>query len=300
VQRPTLPVPDATGVYTFPDDLVHAHHAHQHELARRLDAGDSAILHVTAPYGGRRYLIEERRPSGRPVIAIEPHHDDLALSASGMLLSRPRPLTVITVFTRTVSTHSSVLARHSGEATISALRARESRQALRPLRAQQRLLGYADARPPYRSYDMDVLERVTADLEHVIGEFHARPESRDAELLAPAAVTRHPDHLLIHEAARRVGCRWFWDDLAFWQTYALSADDRHLFDIRVGDELTPELTDITGALLDKLTLLYLHGSQLQPTHAMYRPLRYAWTTAAELRPVAGPGRFAERSYRRNP
>lgn len=300
MQRPTLPVPDATGVYTFPDDLVRAHRLYQHELARRRDAGDPAVLQVTAPYDGRRYLIEERWPAGQPVIAIEPHHDDLALSASGLLLSRPRPLTVITVFTRTASAHLSVLAQHSGEAAISALRANESRQALRPLHARHQLLGYADARPPYRPYDPDVLDRVAADLEHIIGELRAHPDWRDLELLAPAAVTRHPDHLLVHEAARRAGCRWFWDDLAFWQTYALSADDRQLFDTRVGDELTPELTDITGVLLDKLTLLYLHSSQLQPTHAMYRPLRYAWTTAAELRNAAGPFCFAERFYRRNP
>ncbi|MFI6457472.1 hypothetical protein ACIBF6_38690 [Streptosporangium amethystogenes] len=64
-----------------------------------------------------------------------------------------------------------------------------------------------------------------------------------------------------------------------------------------GDTLAPELVDITGVLLDKLTLLYLHASQLQPVEAMYRPLRHAWTIAASLRTAAGTACFAERFYR---
>ncbi|MET8050425.1 PIG-L family deacetylase [Streptosporangium sp. NPDC005286] len=289
-QRP-LPTPDAIGVYTFPDDLANAHRAHQDRLTARRRAGDATVMEVTAPYGGHPYLIEQRHPVGQPVVVIEPHHDDLVLSASGLFLTRPRPLTVVTVFTRSTSAHRSALAEHPGEEAVSTLRAGESRQALLPVGADQRLLGYRDATPPYRPYDPAVLKLVTADLERVLAEVGA------AELLAPVGVTRHPDHLLVHEAARRVGCRWFWEDVAFWQTYGLSTDDRQLFQERVGDSLVPELVDITSVLLDKLTLLYLHASQLQPLHAMYRPLRHAWTTAAALRP-ADPVCFAERFYRR--
>lgn len=286
-----LPVPDATGVYTFPNDLISAHRDHQSRLAARRRAGDTLVIELTAPYGRNKYLIEERRPAGQPVVLIEPHHDDLGLSASGLFLAQPRPLTVITVFSRSTSVHPSVRAQYPDEDTISALRADESRELLRPWHGAQRLLGYADAVPPYHPYDPVVLDRVTADLEHVLAELPG------TKLLAPAAVTRHPDHLLVHEAARRVGCRWFWDDVAFWQTYGLSADDRNLFHDRVGNDLTPELADITGVLLDKLTVLYLHASQLQPLAAMYRPLRYAWTTASNLRTAVGPIRFAERFYR---
>ncbi|WP_328913173.1 MULTISPECIES: PIG-L deacetylase family protein [unclassified Streptomyces] len=289
--RPVLPVPDAAGVYTFPDDLARAHQHHQDQLALRRSTGDRAVVQVTAPYGRGRYLIEQRRPSGRPLVVLEPHHDDMALSAGGLLLSRPRPLTVITVFTRSTSADRSVQQAHPGEDAISRLRAEESHQTLKALGAARTLLGHRDARPPYRPYDPAVLDQVTEDLEHALAGMG------EAELLAPAAVTRHPDHLLVHEAARRLGCRWFWDDVAFWQTYGLSADDRHLFHARVGDSLAAELADITTVLLDKLTLLYLHASQLQPLRAMYRPLRYAWTTAAELRGDGDPVRFAERFYR---
>jgi LmbE family N-acetylglucosaminyl deacetylase len=286
------PFPDATGVYTFPDDLAAAHRAHQRHLTDRRHAGDPSIIEVTAPYGGHSYLIEKRSPSRRPVVVIEPHHDDWALSASGLFLARPRPLTVITVFTRSVTAHSSVLATHPGEDAISGLRARESAQALQPLGGSQLLLGHRDAAPPYRPYDPAALDRITADLEQALTGMG------DVDLLAPAGVTRHPDHLLVHEAARRVGCRWFWEDVAFWATYGLSVDDRHLFDERTrGGGLTAELVDITGVVLDKLTLLYLHASQLQPLRAMYRPVRYAWTAAAGLRPAAGRACFAERLYR---
>ncbi|MFI6496648.1 PIG-L deacetylase family protein [Nonomuraea typhae] len=283
--HPPLPIPDASGVYTFPDDLAAAHRAHQQRLSELRRTGDADLIEVIAPFDRRSYLIERRAPTGRPMVVLEPHHDDFALSASGLLLSRPRPITVVTVFSRSASAHATVLAQHSGVEGVSILREREAAQALLPLRAGQKLLGYRDATPPYQPYDPAALNLVTERLEHVLSELG------DAELLAPAAVTRHPDHLLVHEAARRLGCRWFWEDLAFWQTYALSPDDRHLFNQRAGNALTPELIDITPVLLDKLTLLYLHASQLQPLQAMYRPLRHAWTTAATN---AG---FAECFYR---
>lgn len=143
----TLPVPDADGVYTFPGDLAAAHDQHQQQLAARRAAGDPDVMRLLAPYGSRPYLVERRRPAGRPVVAIEPHHDDLALSAAGTLLTCPRPLTVVTVFTRSVTAHSDAQASRPGEPGVTALRAEEGRQALRPLQAGRLLLGYRDARP---------------------------------------------------------------------------------------------------------------------------------------------------------
>ncbi|WP_219509716.1 hypothetical protein [Nonomuraea ceibae] len=115
---------------------------------------------MIAPYGDHPYLIEERTPSGRPVAVIEPHHDDLALSASGLFLTEPRPLTVITVFTRSRSAHRSVRAVHHGQAAISALRAEESRQALLPLHAGRQMLGHHDATAPYGPYNPAQLSAV--------------------------------------------------------------------------------------------------------------------------------------------
>ncbi|GAA0974628.1 hypothetical protein GCM10009555_031160 [Acrocarpospora macrocephala] len=291
-----LPTPDAIGVYTFPDDLATAHRTHQEQLARRRNHGDKTIIEITAPYDGQPYLIEQRHPAGHPVVVIEPHHDDLALSASGLFLTQTRPLTVVTVFSRSATAHASVRAQHPGEESISRLRAAESTQALRPLHGNQRWLGYHDAEAPYQPYEADLLDQVVADLEPALAELG---DWREAELLAPAAVTRHPDHLLVHDAARRLGCRWFWEDSAFWQTYSLSSDDQHLFAARVGDTLVAEVVDITDVLLDKLTLLHLYASQLQPLSAMYRPIRHAWTVAQS---VHGTSRdlFAERFYRMAP
>jgi LmbE family N-acetylglucosaminyl deacetylase len=285
----TPPVPDAEGIYTFPDDLMHAHQRWTEHLSERHRAHDHRIIELKAPHSGHCYLIEMRRPAGRPVLVIEPHHDDFALSASGTFLAHPRPLTVTTVFTRSTSVHPTLEGAYGTESAVSDLRNREGAAALAPLAADRILLGHRDAEPPYRPFDQDRLDRITDELRE-IAEAHP-----DAELLAPAAVTRHPDHLLVHAAAVRLGCRWFWEDLAFWPTYALAGCDQHLFRSGTGHDLVPELVDITDVVLDKVTVLHMHGSQMHPARKMYRPIRHAWTTAADL--LSGTGAFAERFYR---
>jgi LmbE family N-acetylglucosaminyl deacetylase len=286
----TLPVPDAVGIYGFPDALLDVHNAWQEYLAELRGQGADDIVELAAPHGGARYLIARRRPRGRPVLAIEPHHDDLVLSASGLLLARPAPLTVVTVFTRSASVHPDLSARYPGMKQVTALRAAEAQASLLPLGADRYLLGHKDADPPYRPFDPAVLEMVVEQLRPIVA---AHP---DAQLLAPAAVTRHPDHLLVHEAARRLGCTCFWEDVAFWPTYALSADDRQLFRARTAGTVSVDAVDVTGAILDKLTLLHLHASQMQPLSAMYRPVRYAFTAARALPPGTG-ALYAERFYR---
>ncbi|MFF3273131.1 hypothetical protein ACFYWU_19720 [Streptomyces chrestomyceticus] len=285
----TLPVPDAEGIYAFPDDLMRAHQQWNDQLAERHHSHDHRVIELEAPHSKQRYFIEMRRPAGRPVLALEPHHDDFALSASGAFLARPRPLTVATVFVRSSSVHPALEHTYVTEAAVSALRDREGAAALAPFAATRVLLSHKDAESPYRAYERDCLERITEELREVVA---AHP---DAELLAPAAVTRHPDHLLVHAAAVRLGCRWFWEDLAFWSTYALVGCDRHLFRTRTGPALAPSLVDITHVVLDKVTVLRMHGSQMHPPRKMYRPIRHGWTTAADLLP--GTGTYAERFYR---
>ncbi|WP_199811476.1 PIG-L deacetylase family protein [Streptomyces sp. NRRL S-340] len=285
----TLPVPDAEGIYTFPNDLMHAHQRWTEHLAERHRAHDHRVIALRSPHSGDRYFIEKRRPTGRPVLAIEPHHDDFVLSASGTFLAHPRPLTVATVFTRSTSVHPALEDTYVTEAAVSDLRSREGAAALAPFAAHRIALGHQDAAPPYRPFDPQRLDRITDELRE-INEAHP-----DAELLAPAAVTRHPDHLLVHTAAVRLGCRWFWEDLAFWPTYALANCDQHLFQARIGHALVAEATDITDVVLDKVTVLHMHGSQMHPVRKMYRPIRHAWTTAASL--LSRTGAFAERFYR---
>lgn len=286
----TLPLPDADGIYGYPEALQTAHQAWQEHLSELRARGSGDIVELTAPHGAARYLIARRRPHGRPVLAIEPHHDDLVLSASGLLLAQPPPLTVVTVFTRSTSVHPDLTTLYPGVKQVTELRAAEAQASLLPLGAARYLLGHKDADPPYRRFDPSVLEMVVEQLRPIVAAHLG------AELLAPAAVTRHPDHLLVHEAARRLGCTWFWEDLAFWPTYALSADDRHLFRARVGDSMMVEAVDVTSVILDKLTLLHLHASQMQPLSAMYRPVRYAFTAARSLPPEAD-ALYAERFYR---
>ncbi len=287
--RPPLPVPDGHGIYTFPDDLHRAHQEHTRRLADRHHAHDHHVLEVTAPHTRVPYYIEARTPAGRPVLVVEPHHDDFALSASGTFLAHPRPLTVVTVFTRSRSVHPALETTYTDIEAVSGLRDREGAAALAPFGARRHLLGHKDADPPYRPYAPERLDRITEELRRIAA---AHP---GAELLAPAAVTRHPDHLLVHEAAVRLGCRWFWEDLAFWSTYALAGCDRHLFRTYTGTTMRSEPVDITDVVLDKVTVLRMHGSQMHPARKMYRPIRHAFTTAADL-----PGLYAERFYRTEP
>ncbi|MFD6970061.1 hypothetical protein [Streptomyces sp. NPDC059979] len=138
------------------------------------------------------------------------------------------------------------------------------------------------------------MDRITSELAEVLDGME------DAELLAPAAVTRHPDHLAVHEAARRLGCRWFWEDAAFWSTYGLSGCDQQLFEQRTGGVFEAVLEDITATVLDKVTLLHMHGSQMHPARKMYRPIRHAYSVAAHMAPDPANrprGQFAERFYR---
>jgi LmbE family N-acetylglucosaminyl deacetylase len=287
-----LPVPDADGVYTYPTTLLAAHHTRQEHLSALRERGAADVVELTAPLTGASYLIERRLPRGRPVLAIEPHHDDLILSASGMLLSHPAPLIVVTVFTRSATVDPSLAGAHLDVDQVSALRAAEAQVSLVPFDAVRHPLGHKDADRPYRPYDRDVLEAVVEQLRPIV------VKHRDALLLAPAAVTRHPDHLLVHEAARRLGCTWFWEDVAFWATYALGSDDQHLFRARTRGTLADETIDITNVILDKLTLLHLHASQIQPLSAMHRPVRYAWTAADPLRRDGESGAlYAENFYR---
>lgn len=293
--RRPLPLPDGIGIYGFPDDLVACLDEWQDQLAPRHASGESGILELVAPLTDTSYLIEERVPRGRPVLALEPHHDDLILSAGGRMLSVPRRLSVVTVFTQTNSVHPEVGAALTSIDEISALRAEESRQALRPLQVTgHHLLGLKDADAPYQANDSGSASMLADMLRPYVDEHP------DAELIAPAGVTRHPDHLRVHEAARLLGCRWFWDDTSFYPTYAANVDDRHLFDLRVGGTLTSEVHDITDVVLDKLVLLHMYQSQMQPLREMYRVLRYNWTVAAPLHSgddVGADAHFAERFFR---
>lgn len=290
--RLVVPVPDAVGIYSFPSDILTAHEQWQRELASSREGG---LIELIAPLSGKRYLVKARTPpSGKPIMALEPHHDDLILSAGGYLLTQRRPLTVVTVFTRSNSVHPDISTTYASVDEISRLRAEESRQAFRTLQATHHMLGMKDADPPYKAYDPRDVDQFCNAVESLVRE------NGDADLIAPAGVTRHPDHLLVHEAARRLGCRWFWDDTAFYPTYAANVNDQHLFELRTKSILEDFVEDITNVVLDKLTLLHMYQSQMQPVREMYRVLRYNWTVAAKmLAPAANAdlNRFAERFFK---
>jgi LmbE family N-acetylglucosaminyl deacetylase len=293
-----VPEPDGRGIYAFPTDLWRAH-AERQLLLRSLGGEGVRCESVTPPLGGRppfhsmqpvAQLVPKVGFSDQPIIALEPHHDDVVLSIGGMLLATHRPARVLTVFTNTESALPEVVdSANAGHYTISGLREEESAAALSVIAVERRTLRLTDARSPYQARTADFTDRLADKISAAI-------DGWPGELLAPAAVTRHPDHLAVHEAARMLGCRLFWDDTAFWPTYAANVDDRLLFAMRTGGALDIEYVDITAQVLDKLTLLLMYRSQVAPIE-MYRPLRYNWTVAREAAAADSTMRFAERLHR---
>lgn len=289
-----LPVPDAVGIYGFPDDLIRAHDQWQREL--RESESDNELIEIIAPETGYSLRIRRRAPQGnRVTVAIEPHNDDLVLSAGGALLRDPKPLIVITVFSQSDDVHPSSRFAGGSLERISNLRNRETDASLMPLNATHYPLDFKDSSKPYGRIESRKYNEIVTAIGEVLST--VAPAS-GYDLIAPAGVTRHPDHLAIYEAATQFGCRTFWDDTAFYPTYAASFDDRHLFELRVGNRFTPRYVDITESVLDKLTLLYMYESQMQPKSEMYRVIRYNWTVASAASTTGGTfrGVYAERFF----
>ncbi|MEV5989423.1 hypothetical protein AB0L85_31480 [Streptomyces sp. NPDC052051] len=276
-------MPDDTGIYT----LHRAHQTHTRQLATR--HRDHRVLEVTAPHTRDPYYLEARTPAGHPVLVIEPHHDDFALSASGTFLAHPRPLTVITVFTRSRSVHPALETTYADVDTVSELRNREGAAALAPFAARRHLLGHKDAEPPYRPYTPEALDRITANSAGSSPPTPAPNSSRPPPSPATPTTSSSTRRRSASAAAgsgktSRSGPR----------TRSPAATSTSFVRVREAT-MRPELVDITDVVLDKVTVLRMHGSQMYPARKMYRPIRHAFTTAADL--VDGSGLYAERFYR---
>lgn len=261
-----LPSPAGDGVYRFTEELWELHER------RGIVAGS------LKPKSG-----------ARPIVALEPHPDDLTLSLAGRLAAERRPLYVISVHSAAGTAHPASTVVGEDRERVAAVRRDENRTALAALGAEIVELGMADARKPYGPVEDSAVKGLATSLEVTLADLPG-----GAELIAPAAVTRHPDHVLVHRAARRIGCHWFWEDIAFFPTYARSVEDRRWFDEGHGAALEAETFDITGTVLAKVAMLAGYPSQAPSPNEICGVLRYAWTVAAE---DGLHDRFAERSYR---
>jgi hypothetical protein len=62
-----LPVPDSSGIYSFPDELLAALGEWQEHLKSLRDDTTQQVIELVAPLNGDRYVIAERVSHGRPV-----------------------------------------------------------------------------------------------------------------------------------------------------------------------------------------------------------------------------------------
>jgi LmbE family N-acetylglucosaminyl deacetylase len=203
-------------------------------------------------------------------VALQPHADDVALSLGGTLLQVSGAIDVIT-------THSASIENGGAERTA------EDRRFAQSISARLQTLGVAErtsADPHDRGLDPAICGAITG-------------HSPGTLLLAPAAVSRHPDHRAVMEASLALRCGILWEDVAFWGIYALSVDDRVLFSTRMAASLecyTLVAVDISCFVDQKDALLGLYRSQ---SLDRWRPLRFAWTAAREL---DAPFAFCERMF----
>lgn len=163
-------------------------------------------------------------PSARPIVVLEPHLDDAALSLGGWLFSkRKHPVRIVSVAGDYISTTLLEIGRHQelSVTEVSKLRSSESNIACKILGAKNRILGYPDA-PLRFSKRPDRLHRLNAGAfsnhyERSISQNLLRdrvPEAMELAkrlaktlgtkpmtLLAPMGIGSHPDHIWTRNSA---------------------------------------------------------------------------------------------------
>jgi LmbE family N-acetylglucosaminyl deacetylase len=201
--------------------------------------------------------------TGTPLVLLQPHPDDCALSIGGTLLKVGNPVSILTVFSV------------SATAALSAARQAEDRRFATVVGAEWRHLGGRERRSTSAEHTPAVAAQI-ADATRSLSV------TGGGVLLAPAAVARHVDHRTVHQAARSLDAVAFWEDVAFWSIYGASVEDRVQFALRSPEWLADQVlvaVDITDSVRAKAALLACYRSQSDET---WRPLRYAWAAAREL------------------
>ncbi|HWS71144.1 MAG TPA: PIG-L family deacetylase, partial [Thermoanaerobaculia bacterium] len=266
-------------------------------------------------------VIPPRAAAGRPLVAIEPHMDDVVLSAGGRLLLHrgKRPVVLLSV-TRdsNVSGYWSLEREFFDEAAVTALRIAESDRVVDLAGGgEHRSLGIPDAPLRFRpahEWTADSFHRLHDALAPYLGFPPLESEVRDiarrlaeevlpldpAELWIPLGLGGHIDHRTTRAAClRMIAEHWgrfaripilLYEDHPY-ATYFPSQLRRVVaaFEAR-GTKLVPEPIDITSVFEEKVRLVGVYASQFK-ARAMEPNLR---RRAAE---TGDDGRLVERAHR---
>ncbi len=224
-------------------------------------AGDEALIDLMAACNTASFKqpILLHPSTDRRITLLQPHADDAALSMAASLARMNASPTLITVFSESSTSET----RKAEDAAFS----RACGGTVVPLGFVEHVSG--------STISPSIVDRARTSVDA------ERPAQMET-VVAPAAVSHHPDHRIVHLLARDIGCRIFWEDVAFWGIYASSVDDRIMFTERGEIDLRRHYlvaVDISSLLPVKAAMLRLYRSQ---SDAVWRPLRYAWTAAREL------------------
>lgn len=299
--------PSGTSIYDFEDN------AHAYLSALMRDLRNSPELEVATFQPPWVRFHQDRSPceldaeqpvslplpkvSGRQVLLIEPHCDDVALSVVGTLLKWRRPLTVVTLFnfSRTVDNRLPI-SQQLTNSKISELRRAENECALGVgMGARCLFLDEWEEPWPWGQPDDSRVNGLAERVAEIV-------DLTDMEIVAPFAFSSHPDHYLARRVAEVLGCNLFWEDIGFYREYARSIEDREYGWARWRGNYDEVVNSIDGYALHKMAILTTYQSQLYPPVRMMSVLRYHWAVARQSERRCKEYRsstFAERLYSRS-
>lgn len=158
----------------------------------------------------------------RPVLLLEPHSDDVAISVGGSLFRSRRPVTILTIFSESWHVCPALHRHELTDEQISDLRAREGRlYAENFLNGEHLCLRLREASWPWSEPELSRAAGIAAMIR-------SRVDVGRYEIWGPAGLSLHPDHRIVAEVAYILGAAAYWQDYGANRDYSGSFDERVL------------------------------------------------------------------------
>jgi LmbE family N-acetylglucosaminyl deacetylase len=206
-----------------------------------------------------------RAASRSKILVLSPHPDDAAFSCGGLLRLWPHAdVTIVSCFTRSGYAPRDVA--HGDPNRVTTLRRREDEAYARRIGAGLVWLGFADTSCRHGlACDPCAYPDEEPGLAEALAERLASLLSEQAAdwILCPLAVGDHRDHILVHDAVRRIessASRLFYED----QPYGAWIGGPSQVEARareLADRVVPRKLELGNCLTQKLADVSLYASQ---------------------------------------
>jgi len=302
----SLSLPSGDAVYSFEERAGHLLTEAMQKLRNCTDATvvdyqvpwlSFASQHSLGGFGNDQRFVTLPAPQfrGRPLVLIEPHCDDVALSFVGTLLSWQRPVVVVTLFNLSRTKDDKLpISQQLTYKSISYLRQAENECGLGlGLGAKCLFLNEWEEPWPWGPPD-------TSRIANLADRVAPLVDLANSEIAAPFGFSPHPDHFLARAVADQLGCNLYWEDIGFFREYSRCTEDREYGFDRWPGTYETNVISIDGYALQKMAILTTYQSQMYPPARMMSLLRYHWAVARQAHrecPNYNAGRFAERLYK---